>query len=155
MDILILAVGKLKEDYLRLAAAEYAERLARYARVSTVEVPEEAIASRPERSVKSLEAERVLSRIPEGYHVIALDRLGKEMTSEELAAYIEKQMTAGASRFAFVVGGPLGLDDEVLTRANLRLSLSRLTLTHQLARIFLLEQVYRSFKIIRKEPYHY
>lgn len=155
MEILILAVGKIKENYLKLAAAEYAERLSRYARISTVEVPEEDIGARPERSVKSLEADRILSKMPAGYRIVALDRLGKEMSSEELAAYIEGQMTSGASRFAFILGGPLGLADEVLARADLRLSLSKLTFPHQLARVLLLEQLYRCFKIIRKEPYHY
>ncbi len=155
MEILILAVGKIKENYLKLAAAEYTERLSRYARVSTVEVPEEDIGARPERSVKSLEADHILPRIPEGYHVIVLDRLGKEITSEELARYIENRMISGVSRFAFVIGGALGVDERVLARANMRLSLSRLTLPHQLARVFLLEQIYRCFKIMRKEPYHY
>ncbi|MHB0976647.1 MAG: 23S rRNA (pseudouridine(1915)-N(3))-methyltransferase RlmH [Candidatus Aquicultorales bacterium] len=155
MDILILAVGKLKEEYFRGAAAEYIKRLGRYCRVSVTEVPEEDISSRTEQAVLGIEADRLLAKVPEGYHRVALDRQGKEMGSEEFAAHIEKLTVAGKSRFVFLIGGPLGLSPRITREADLRLSLSRMTFPHQLARIFLLEQLYRAFKIIKNEPYHY
>lgn len=150
-----MAVGKLKEDYLKRAAAEYATRLSRHSRVEIAEVPEEDIASRPAKAVKAIEADRLLAKLPEGRHVIALDREGKELSSEAFADYLEKRMTGGESRFVFVLGGPLGLDRQVLDKADLRLSLSKLTFPHQMARVILLEQLYRAFKIIKNEPYHY
>jgi 23S rRNA (pseudouridine1915-N3)-methyltransferase len=158
MQIQIVAVGKLKEAYLVQGIAEYAKRLAPYTRLQFVEgrdekAPETMSPAEAEQ-VKQREGERLLAALrPEAYVVVlAID--GELWTSEQLARSLDQLATYGRSQVAFVIGGSLGLADDVLRRADRRLSLGRLTLPHQLARLVLVEQVYRAFKIIRGEPYH-
>jgi len=149
----ILAVGKLKEPHWRAAADEYLKRLKGYATVEVVEVPDRDV-SRDESRAIAEEAEALLKALPAGAHVVALDIGGRQMSSEELADWIGTHGLEGRSHVAFILGGTAGLADEVLSRAEERLSLGRMTLPHQLARVVLLEQVYRAFRIMRGEPYH-
>lgn len=157
MQIQIIAVGKVKEDYLKRGIDDYKKRLSKYTGVKIIEVTEENIAARPDYEVKAKEARKLLKHLAErdSWYVVALDRRGIEVSSENLAQRIESLMVAGRSNIAFVIGGALGLDDSLVKSADLQLSLSKLTFPHQVARFILLEQLYRSFKIIRGEPYHY
>lgn len=153
MKVRVVAVGKLKESYWRSACAEYVKRLGRYATVEVSEVPDRDLGIGAERAVAA-EGADLLRAIPQGSHVLTLEIGGPERSSEQFAARIEALMLEGRGDLTFVVGGSAGLAPEVLARADERLSLSRMTLPHQLCRVVLLEQVYRAFRIIRNEPYH-
>lgn len=158
MNISILAVGKLKEKYLKSGIDEYLKRLTSYARIEIIEIPdekapEELSASEMEQ-VKQKEGERLLSKLSQDTYVIALAIDGKMRSSEELADTIDKLATYGKSKIAFIIGGSLGLSNEVLQRADEKLSFSKMTFPHQLMRLILLEQIYRAFRINRNEPYH-
>lgn len=158
MNIQIIAVGKLKEKYLVDGIKEYAKRLSSYAKVTLHEVPDEKVpetlSPAQEEQAKEREGERILALIKPDTHVIALAIDGKLWSSEELAGQINRLATYGQSQIAFVIGGSLGLAPAVLQRANEKLSFGRLTYPHQLMRLILVEQIYRSFRIIRGEPYH-
>ncbi|AZU64754.1 23S rRNA (pseudouridine(1915)-N(3))-methyltransferase RlmH [Neobacillus mesonae] len=158
MNISIITVGKLKEKYLKLGIEEYVKRLSAYAKVEIIEVADEKA---PEElselemlQVKQKEGERILAKISADTYVIALAIQGKMQSSEELADTLDKLATYGKSKIAFVIGGSLGLSDEVLQRSNEKLSFSRMTFPHQLMRLILVEQVYRAYRINRGEPYH-
>ncbi|AGX06991.1 MULTISPECIES: 23S rRNA (pseudouridine(1915)-N(3))-methyltransferase RlmH [Bacillus] len=158
MNISIITVGKLKEKYLKQGIDEYLKRLSAYAKMDIIEVPDEKA---PEElsdiemiQVKQKEGERILAKIHPDAHVIALAIEGKMKSSEELADTIDKLATYGKSKIAFVIGGSLGLSQEVLQRSDEKLSFSKMTFPHQLMKLVLLEQVYRSFRINRGEPYH-
>ena len=158
MKITIVCAGKLKEKYLRDGIAEYEKRLRPYADLRTIEIIEERMKDRPSPAEKDevlrREGERLSSQIPQGAYLIVLDVGGEEMSSEKFSAWIDHLMLMGESHIAFLIGGPFGLSDELRQRADLRLSFSQFTLPHQLIRLFLMEQIYRSFKISRHEPYH-
>lgn len=158
MKITIVCAGKLKEKYLRDGIAEYEKRLRPYADLRTIEIIEERMKDRPSPAKKDevlrREGERLSSQIPQGAYLIVLDVGGEEMSSEKFSARIDRLMLMGESHIAFLIGGPFGLSDELRQRADLRLSFSQFTLPHQLIRLFLMEQIYRSFKISRHEPYH-
>lgn len=158
MQITIIGVGKIKEKYLVKAVDEYKKRLGRYCKLAIVEVPDvkapESLSDKEKEQVKITEGANILSHLKEGMYVIALDIKGQMLTSEELAARIDKLGIHGHSHLAFIIGGSLGLSEEVLQRADFRLSFSPMTFPHQLMRLILLEQIYRSFKINRGEPYH-
>lgn len=158
MHLEIIAVGKLKERYLKQGVEEYLKRLKPYARVEVVEIPEEkpatSLNAAEETRIKQREGERILTRLHPDAHVIALAIEGKSLSSEELAEYINRLATYGKSRISFVIGGSVGLSHGVLQSSDLLLSFSKMTFPHQLMRLILLEQLYRSFKIIRGETYH-
>lgn len=158
MDIRILSVGKIKEAYLTAAVSEYAKRLGRYCKLSFVQVADEKTpdqASEAEnRKIKEIEGERLLKNIREHDYVLALAIEGKMPDSPELSRKLERLALSGKSALVFVIGGSLGLSDAVLSRADEKLSFSRLTFPHQLMQVILLEQIYRSFRIMRNEPYH-
>lgn len=158
MKITIVCAGKLKEKYLRDGIAEYEKRLRPYADLRTIEIIEERMRDRPSPAEKDevlrREGERLSSQIPQGAYLIVLDVGGEEMSSEKFSVQIDRLMLMGVSHIAFLIGGPFGLSDELRQRADLRLSFSQFTLPHQLIRLFLMEQIYRSFKISRHEPYH-
>jgi 23S rRNA (pseudouridine1915-N3)-methyltransferase len=149
----VLAVGKLGEAYWRSAADEYVKRLGRYASVDVVEVADRDLAKGVERVLAS-EGADLLRAMPPDSHVVALDIDGAQTTSEGLARRLEALMLGGCSDVTFAIGGSAGLAPEVLARADERLSLSAMTLPHQLCRVVLLEQLYRAFRIMRNEPYH-
>lgn len=153
MRLDLVCVGRLKERHWREAAGEYLKRLGPYARVTVTEVPDRDVTADEARALEA-EAAGILKALPEDAVVVALEIGGRARTSEEMADWLESLGTSGRSRVAFVVGGAAGLHPEVLARAEERLSLGPLTLPHQLARVVLLEQLYRAFRIIKGEPYH-
>ncbi|WP_088104578.1 23S rRNA (pseudouridine(1915)-N(3))-methyltransferase RlmH [Halalkalibacter urbisdiaboli] len=158
MNISIITVGKLKEKYLKQGITEYTKRLSAYAKMDIIEVPDEKapenLSEADMQQIKQKEGERILSKIGADTHVIALAIEGNMLTSEQLAANLDKLATYGKSKVAFIIGGSLGLSDEVMKRADDTLSFSKMTFPHQLMRLVLLEQVYRAFRINRGEPYH-
>ncbi|MYL62590.1 23S rRNA (pseudouridine(1915)-N(3))-methyltransferase RlmH [Bacillus hwajinpoensis] len=158
MNISIVTVGKLKEKYLKQGIEEYTKRLGPFAKIDVIEVPDEKAPENLSETemiqVKKAEGDRILSKISSDAHVIALAINGNMKTSEQLARDLDQLATYGKSKIAFVIGGSLGLSDEVLQRANDTLSFSKMTFPHQLMRLILVEQVYRAFKINRGEPYH-
>lgn len=153
MRISVIAVGRLKERFWREAADEYLKRLSGFADVRVIEVPDRD-PGRGEAKALAEEGAAVLKALPDSAHVTALEIGGKQLTSEAFAEKIEQLAVGGRSSIAFIVGGSVGLAPEVLARADERLSLGPMTLPHNLARVVLLEQLYRSFKIRRGEPYH-
>jgi 23S rRNA (pseudouridine1915-N3)-methyltransferase len=158
VNISIVTVGKLKEKYLKQGIEEYLKRLTSYAKVEIIEVADEKapeeLSELEMEQVKQKEGERILAKISQDTHVIALAISGKMQSSEQLADSLDKLATYGKSKLAFVIGGSLGLSDEVLKRANEQLSFSKMTFPHQLMRLILVEQIYRAFRINRGEPYH-
>ena len=158
MNITIITVGKIKEKYLTEAIQEYSKRLNRYCKLNHVEVADEKAPERlsfaEEEQVKNKEGHRILQKISDQHHVIALELKGTMMNSEDFAQKLEKLALDGKSQLVFIIGGSLGLSSEVLTRADEKISFSKMTFPHQLMKVILMEQVYRGFKINRKEPYH-
>lgn len=158
MRITLITVGKIKEKFYVQAIQEYAKRLSRYCKLEIVEVADEKTPDNAsetvETQIKNKEGERILKAIKDDSYVIALAIEGKMRTSEELAARIENLGISGQSHLTFIIGGSLGLAKEVLNRADEKLSFSAMTFPHQLMRVILLEQIYRSYRIIHNEPYH-
>ena len=157
MNVTILAVGKLKEKYWRDAVAEYSKRLKSYCSLQITEIKESPLRANPsaadEEAVKIAEGADILSRIRSSDYVITLEIKGKVLSSEALAQKIEALAIDGKSSIVFVIGGSLGLSEEVSRRADFKLSFSAMTFPHQMMRVILLEQIYRSFKINRHEAY--
>ena len=158
MKITILTVGKIKEKYLRDAIAEYSKRLSRYAKLEIIEVADEKTPDNAsetvETNIKNKDAERLLKYIRDDAYLITLEIKGKQLTSEELAQKIDTLGVQGTSHIIFVIGGSLGLGEEVLKRSNYALSFSKMTFPHQLMRVILLEQIYRSYQILSGTKYH-
>ncbi len=158
MKITLLTVGKIKEKYLQDGIAEYAKRLSRYCRLEITEVADErtpdGASAAEEEQIRRTEGGRLLRMIRDADYVIALAIDGKPEDSEAFAEQLRLLGVRGESSIVFVIGGSLGLSDEVLARADYRLSFSRMTFPHQLMRMILLEQIYRAFRIMRGEPYH-
>ena len=158
MKITVISVGKIKEKYFTGAIEEYAKRLSRYCKLDLIEVPDEktpdGASEGLELQIKEKEGERILQKIPDGAFVVALAIDGKMLDSEELAGQMERWNVGGISHVVFLIGGSLGLAPTVLKRAEYKLSFSKMTFPHQLMRVILLEQVYRSFRIRNHEPYH-
>ena len=159
MKIRILTIGKLKEKYLVNGINEYVKRLNAYCKVEMVEVPDEPIpdnaSENVENIIKDKEADKIVSKIKDDEYVIVLDLHGKEIDSVAFSKHIEECMIRGKSTITFVIGGSLGLGKSLLQRANYRLWFSKMTFPHQLIRIFLLEQIFRAFKILSNEKYHH
>lgn len=158
MDIKIISVGKLKEKYLKQGIEEYLKRLKPYAKVKIEEVPDEHapenLSEADKEDVKNKEGAKILNKLSTDTFVITLEIEGKMITSEAFAKKLDELATYGKSKIAFVIGGSLGLSDEVKSRSDFAISFSKMTYPHQLMRLVLLEQVYRGFKINRGEPYH-
>ncbi|HEC21226.1 MAG TPA: 23S rRNA (pseudouridine(1915)-N(3))-methyltransferase RlmH [Candidatus Peregrinibacteria bacterium] len=155
MRIKIIVVGKTKERYLFQGEQEFLERLKPFAQVEIVVLKDEAITkSIPGEKVMKKEGERILRALRKDDFVIALDREGEMLSSEGIAAFLEKRKNTGESNLVFIIGGALGLSPEVLEKANFQLSLSSLTFTHQMTRLILLEQIYRVFSILAGTEYH-
>ncbi|MDQ0351512.1 23S rRNA (pseudouridine1915-N3)-methyltransferase [Alkalibacillus filiformis] len=158
MNITIVSVGKLKEKYLKQGIDEYMKRLSKYAKVKIEEVPDEQapdnMSEAEEEAVKNKEGEKILTKISTDTYVITLEIEGKPLTSEAFAKKMDDLATYGKSKIAFVIGGSLGLSDEVKQRSDYAISFSKMTYPHQLMRLILLEQVYRGYRINRGEPYH-
>jgi len=158
MNIQIICIGKLKEGYWVDAIKEYSKRLSSYCNLEITELKESRLpanaSSADEEKVKLEEGREILKVIKDGTYVITLEILGKQLSSEALAEKIEKLGVEGKSNVAFVIGGSLGLSEDVSRRADYKLSFSKMTFPHQMMRVILLEQIYRAFKIIRHETYH-
>lgn len=158
MKITLLTVGKIKEKYLKDAIAEYSKRLGKYCKLEIVEVADEKTPDHAsevvEQQIRKKEAERILKYVKDDAFVITLEIGGKMLSSEELAGQIEKLGIQGVSHVTFIIGGSIGLGDAVLARSDFALSFSKLTFPHQLMRVIVLEQIYRSYRIIHQEPYH-
>lgn len=158
MNIDIICVGKIKETYLKAAIQEYEKRLSKYCRLTILEVADEKTPDKQsdalDEKIRQTEAERLLRFIKQGAYVITLEIQGKMLDSVELAQEIEKTGIRGISDIQFVIGGSLGLHTSICKRADLKLSFSKMTFPHQLMRVILLEQIYRSYRIINHEPYH-
>lgn len=158
MKIKLICVGKLKEKYLDDGINEYLKRISAYSDIEVIEVADERIPENPslaeETIVKSKEGRRILDKVKQDDYMILLDVQGKELDSIQFAERIEDCMINGKSTIDFVIGGSLGHGEDVLTRANARISFSQMTFPHQLMRLILVEQIYRAFKIIRHETYH-
>lgn len=158
MKITLITVGKIKEKFYVQAIDEYSKRLSRYCKLEIIEVADEKTPDHAsetlERQIKEKEGERILKALKDDSYVIALAIEGKMPDSEQLAAKIDNLGISGQSHITFIIGGSLGLSKAVLARADEKLSFSAMTFPHQLMRVILLEQIYRSYRIIHHEPYH-
>ena len=158
MNIRIIAVGKIKEKYIQEGIKEYSKRLSKYCSLEIIEVDDEKapenLSDKEIDIIKQKEGERILSKIPQNSYVISLEIQGKEISSEELSNKLNNLMIEGSSNITFIIGGSLGLSDTVSSKSNFKLSFSKMTFPHQLMRMILLEQIYRSWRIIKNEPYH-
>ncbi|MGN0711363.1 MAG: 23S rRNA (pseudouridine(1915)-N(3))-methyltransferase RlmH [Anaerovoracaceae bacterium] len=158
MNITVVCIGKLKEKYWVEAIKEYSKRLSKYCTLTIDELKEERLPDNAspadEEAVKAAEGRSILKKIKKDAYVITLEIKGKALTSEQLAEKIDNLGLEGKSDVVFVIGGSLGLSEEVSRRADFKLSFSAMTFPHQMIRVFLLEQIYRAFKINRNEQYH-
>lgn len=158
MNISIISVGKIKEKYLKVGIEEFSKRLSKYSKLEFIELDDEKcpenLSEKDILIVKEKEGNKILSKIKNNSYVIALAIDGKNLSSEELAEKISSLAVSGKSHITFVIGGSLGLSDDVLKRADYKLSFSKMTFPHQLMKLILLEQVYRAFRINNNEPYH-
>lgn len=158
MKITVVTVGKLKEKYFCDAVSEYAKRLSKYCKLEIFEVPDEKTPDKAgealTRQIKEREGERILNKLSKDAFVICLAIDGKKLDSVAFADKLEKLGVDGISHLQFIIGGSLGLSDEVLGKADMKLSFSDMTFPHQLMRVILLEQMYRAFRIMNHEPYH-
>lgn len=158
MKITLVTVGKIKEKFYSDAIAEYSKRLSRYCKLEIVQVPDEKTPDHAgemmERQIKEKEGDRILLSIKDGAYVIALAIDGEMPDSLKLSEKIASLGVSGVSQIVFIIGGSLGLSEAVLKRSDYRLSFSKMTFPHQLMRVILLEQIYRSYRIMNGEPYH-
>jgi len=158
MKITILCVGRLKEKYYKDAVAEYAKRLSVYCKLEVIEVPDERTRENMSRAEMEIllgkEGQRLLQKLPEHSYAAALCIEGEQRDSMELAQWLEGMMSRGISHLTLIIGGSCGLDKSVTRLVQEKISFSRLTFPHQLMRVILLEQLYRSFRILKGQPYH-
>lgn len=158
MNITVISVGKIKEKYINLGLSEFQKRLSKYCKLNLIEVSDEKapenLSEADMEIVKNKEGEKILSKLNDNTYVIVLAIDGKQLSSEELSKKIDNLALQGNSQVTFIIGGSLGLSDEVLNKANYKLSFSKMTFPHQLMKLILLEQIYRAFRISRGEPYH-
>ena len=158
MHISIICVGKIKEKFFTGAVDEYKKRLSRYCKLDIIEVAHEktpdGASEVVEEQIRMKEGERILKNVKDDGYVVTLEIKGEMISSEQLAAKIDQLGVRGVSHVQFIIGGSLGLSKEVMARSDYRLSFSKMTFPHQLMRVILLEQIYRSYRIIKGEPYH-
>lgn len=158
MNIRIIAVGKIKEKYIQDGIKEFSKRLSRYCSLSIIEIDDEKapenLSQKEMEIVKAKEGRKILDKIPQNSFIISLEIKGKQISSEDLSKKIDDLMIDGINDITFIIGGSLGLSQEVSNRANYKLSFSKMTFPHQLMRLILLEQIYRAFRIMKGEPYH-
>ena len=157
LAIQIICVGKLKETYLKEAILEYSKRLSKYIRLDILELPDEKIPDKINNNimdlVKNKECNNILNHLKKDSYIIALDLKGKQFSSEEFSKNLE-EISMENSHITFIIGGSLGLTDELLNKCNQKICFSKMTFPHQLIRVFLLEQIFRAFKISNGETYH-
>ena len=157
LTINVICVGKIKENYLKDAISEYTKRLYKYCKLEITELPDEKI---PEKlsdktmaSIKEKESDNIISHIKKDSYVICLDLKGKELSSEDFSQYIDN-LSLTPSHITFIIGGSLGLTEKILSLSDYKICFSKMTFPHQLIRLFLLEQIFRGFKISNNETYH-
>lgn len=159
MNIKVICLGKIKEQSLKSLIDEYKKRISKYSNIEIIELADESIPDscslKESENIKTVECEKISKYIKPSDFIISLDLEGKELSSEELSEKIQNITLNGSSTIVFVIGGSLGLTREFVHRSNFVLSFSKLTFPHQLIRLFLLEQIFRSFKIINNEKYHH
>ena len=157
LNINIVCIGKIKEDYLKDAIKEYSKRLSRYCKLTILELPDEKIPDKLNESlsneIKNKESNSILSHIKKDSYIICLDLTGKELSSEEFSKTLEN-LSLETSNITFIIGGSLGLSSDILKKAHQKICFSKMTFPHQLIRVFLLEQIFRGFKISNGETYH-
>ena len=155
MRLTLVSVGKLSEPFIQEGCEFFAERIRRYAALNLIVVPEEKIPSRGKREyIREQEGRRIRAKIRPEVFTVLVDERGNSLSSEAFARSLETWSSSGLKEVAFILGGPYGLDDSLKEKADFRLSLGSMTLTHGLAKMLLLEQIYRAFTILRGEPYH-
>ena len=156
MNVNIICVGKLKEKYLKEAQSEYLKRISRFAKVKIIELNDEKLTGSEslDKIAKNKEGENIINKIPKNSYIFAMDIKGKQYTSTDFAKELNSLSVSGKSDFTFIIGGSLGLSEDVLKIANKKMSFSLMTFPHQLFRVMLLEQIYRCFKINNNETYH-
>ncbi len=156
MKIKLICVGKTVKQYLIEAEKEYLKRLSHYGQVERIDIPElKNVKKLSKEQIKQQEGELILKQIAPGDHVFLLDENGKEMSSMAFSDFLQKRFNAGGKSLIFVVGGAYGFSDELYQRGNGKVSLSKMTFSHQMVRTFFLEQLYRGFTILKGEPYHH
>ncbi len=158
IKISIISVGKIKEKYLKLGIDEFSKRLSKYCKLDIIELSDEKapenLSLKEMNIIKDKEGRAIISKIKQNSYLIALAIDGEKFSSEKFAKKLDKLTVEGNSHLCFVIGGSLGLSDEVLSRANMKMSFSDMTFPHQMMRLILLEQIYRCFRINNNEPYH-
>lgn len=158
IHINIICVGKIKENYLKDAISEYSKRLTKYCTLNIIELPDEKIPNNPNQKdisiIKDKESKNIISHLKKDSYIICLDLKGKQYTSEEFSKKIENISLNHTSSITFIIGGSLGMSEELLNKSNELICFSKMTFPHQLFRVFLLEQIYRAFKISNNENYH-
>ena len=158
LHIDIICVGKIKEQYLKDAVAEYSKRLSKYCSLTITEISDEQVPNnlndKLAQNIKQIESNHILSHIKRDSYVICLDLKGKQFSSEEFSKKIENIALNDSSNITFIIGGTLGMSDELLKKSNELICFSKMTFPHQLMQMILLEQIYRSYRIINHEPYH-
>ena len=159
LNINIICVGKLKEDYLKQAIAEYSKRLSKYCNLNFIELQDEKLPNKLNSSIieeiKNKECNKILEHIKKDSYIFCLDLKGKQYSSEEFSREIDNIALNFNSSITFIIGGTLGLTNEVLNKSNKLICFSKMTFPHQLIRVFLLEQLFRAFKISHNETYHW
>lgn len=156
MKLLLLVVGKTVESWLKAGVDEYVSRLGHFAQFEMQVVPDLKNTKSMDTSVqKQKEGEQILKLLQNGDHVVLLDDKGREFTSEELATWVDKKVMISSKRIVFIIGGPYGFSNEVYARADEKMSLSKMTFSHQMVRVIFVEQLYRAFTIIKGIPYHH
>ena len=159
LNINIICLGKIKEDYLKMAIAEYSKRLSKYCNLTITELNDEKLPDKINDSIKNeiknKECQKIINTIKKDSYIFALDLRGKQYTSEEFSKKIDDIALNFNSSITFIIGGTLGLNDEILNLCNEKMSFSKMTFPHQLFRVFLLEQIFRAFKISKGETYHW
>jgi 23S rRNA (pseudouridine1915-N3)-methyltransferase len=155
VEIKVISIGKAKESWIKEGISHYQKLLKRYAELRLVEIKEEKITKyRTAEDILEAEAERILKHLDTGRLSVALDHKGEELSSEELAGWLGEKLNLGDGEFTFILGGALGLSPRVLSACTFRLSLSRMTFTHEMSLVILLEQIYRAFSILKGTNYH-
>ena len=158
MKVTVVSVGKIKEKYLKDAISEYSKRLSAYCKLTHIEVADEkapeTLSDKEEVQIKDKEGKKILGKVKDSQYVFALDLSGKQRSSEEFAAELEKLPVYGNGDIVFIIGGSLGLSKEVIKRSDTQICFSRMTFPHQLMKVILLEQVYRAHRIMTGAPYH-
>lgn len=158
MNINIIAVGKIKEKYIKEGISEFSKRLSRYAKLKIIEIADEKapenLSKKDMEGVMESEGNKIISKIPPNSYIISLVIEGKYISSEIMSKKIEDIMVSGNNDITFIIGGSLGLSNRVKEMSDFKLSFSKMTFPHQIMRLILLEQIYRSFRIMKNEPYH-